>query len=49
MDLLSTLVESDSLPSELLQQMLTTDGVTTREQQQVVYSCHLNDEVITSV
>jgi len=37
MDLLSALIEAGSLPSELLQQMVTTDAVTSVKEQQVRY------------
>jgi len=38
MDLLSALVEARSLPSELLQQMLANDSVSTVKEQQVSYA-----------
>jgi len=42
MDLISALVEADSLPSELLQQMLTTDAASTVKEQQVINTLCIN-------
>jgi len=38
MDLLSALVEAESLPSELLQQMVVADAVTSAKEQQVIFA-----------
>jgi len=49
MDLLSALVDAGSLPTELLQQMLTADAVSTVKEQQVIHAyCVQNVQALTA-